>query len=368
MEALGRLPANALVVDPMCGSGTVLKHAVEAGHDAVGFDMDPLAVLMSRVACRGVRSRRVQLAGERLVDAARISRKTRVPWIDADLETREFVNYWFAPQQQRQLRRLALQLHGKRGPTADILRIALSRTIITKDSGASLARDVSHSRPHRVADDNDYDVYAGFLSGLKHLGEIVDRDVPGTVRVRRRDARRLPAELDGKADLIVTSPPYLNAIDYMRGHRMSLVWLGHNIPALRAIRGASVGAERGPEQPVNRKDSVAPQVRKLTPRQQAMLDRYGQDMATFATELRRTLSPQGEAVVVVGDCTIRGGYVRNSLVVERAAARAGLDIVEKRSRRLPSGSRYLPPPTADGSALSKRMQKEVVLRLRRKGE
>ena len=30
----------------------------------------------------------------------------------------------------------------------------------------------------------------------------------------------------GSVDLTVTSPPYLNAIDYLRGHKMSLVWMG----------------------------------------------------------------------------------------------------------------------------------------------
>jgi DNA modification methylase len=46
-------------------------------------------------------------------------------------------------------------------------------------------------------------------------------------------------------DAVLTSPPYLNAIDYMRGHRMSLVWLGHSLTELRHIRSNSIGAERG---------------------------------------------------------------------------------------------------------------------------
>ena len=43
---------------------------------------------------------------------------------------------------------------------------------------------------------------------------------------------------------MVTSPPYLNAIDYMRGHKMSLVWMGWTIGALRDVRGEAVGVER----------------------------------------------------------------------------------------------------------------------------
>ena len=36
---LGRLGPRSTVFDPMMGSGTVLRHAVELGHKAIGFDM-----------------------------------------------------------------------------------------------------------------------------------------------------------------------------------------------------------------------------------------------------------------------------------------------------------------------------------------
>src|SRR3712207_7608036 len=45
----------------------------------------------------------------------------------------------------------------------------------------------------------------------------------------------------------ITSPPYLNAIDYLRGHRLSLVWLGYRIGDLRLTRAVSIGAERRPD-------------------------------------------------------------------------------------------------------------------------
>ena len=48
-EALSSLPEGSLVLDPMCGSGTVLQQSLIHGHQAIGFDKDPLAVLISRV-------------------------------------------------------------------------------------------------------------------------------------------------------------------------------------------------------------------------------------------------------------------------------------------------------------------------------
>src|SRR5436309_2882500 len=49
LQESARLAAGSLVLDPMAGSGTVLRTASEWGHRAYGYDMDPLAVLMARV-------------------------------------------------------------------------------------------------------------------------------------------------------------------------------------------------------------------------------------------------------------------------------------------------------------------------------
>ena len=45
-------------------------------------------------------------------------------------------------------------------------------------------------------------------------------------------------------DLIVTSPPYANALDNMRAHKFSLVWLGKSIGNLSEMRAEYIGSER----------------------------------------------------------------------------------------------------------------------------
>ena len=53
----------------------------------------------------------------------------------------------------------------------------------------------------------------------------------------------LPLE-DASVDLIITSPPYAsNAIDYMRAHKFSLVWLGYPIDNLSKKRKEYIGGE-----------------------------------------------------------------------------------------------------------------------------
>jgi SAM-dependent methyltransferase len=365
LEALGRAPRNAIVLDPMCGSGTVLQHARENGNTAFGFDIDPLAILVTRVTCQQVNGDYLQRAAARLVEDAQAKEKVYLPWMDSDPATTEFVDFWFHWKQQAELRRLAHGLFRREGKVADVLRVALSRTIITKDAGASLARDVSHSRPHRVRDTNNYDVYKGFLEAVRHLAPLVDIPAIGRVSVARRDARRLPPRLYGGIDLVITSPPYLNAIDYLRGHRLSLVWLGYQLGQLCRLRSNSVGAERYPDETASISKSLASRQKGLSPRQHGMLDRYAADMTSLMGQVAQVLSRRGEAVVVVGDSLINGTCVRNSTIIQRTAATQGLTLIDRRARPLPTSSRYLPPPFGTDGPLSKRMRREVIMRFKR---
>jgi hypothetical protein len=161
---------------------------------------------------------------------------------------------------------------------------------------------------------------------------------------------------------VVTSPPYLNAIDYMRGHRLSLVWLGYGVQELRCLRANSVGAERAPDTSVLPSAVIAPNYKGLSSQQQGMLNRYAIDADALMGQITRVLSARGEAVVVAGDSTLSGTFVQNSAIIQGAAERHGLVLLGRRSRPLPTSSRYLPPPSATEGALAKRMRCEIVMR------
>src|SRR6185295_11269342 len=49
LDSLSSLQAGSVVLDPMSGSGTVVRQASDLGLNGYGFDLDPLAVLMSNV-------------------------------------------------------------------------------------------------------------------------------------------------------------------------------------------------------------------------------------------------------------------------------------------------------------------------------
>lgn len=362
--------SELVVLDPMCGSGTVLAAAADRGHAARGFDVDPLAVLMSSVATQAVDTEEVVAEAERICALARASSVDSPRWNDP--ETQKFAEYWFAAPQRTQLNRLARELDGIGDDAVRrTLQVALSRIIVTKAPKASLAADTSHSRPHRVATESSYDVYRGFEGSVASLKKLLDeRSIVGQVQVRRGDARALDLP-DSSVDLIITSPPYLNAIDYLRGHKMSLIWFGHTIPELRKIRSNSIGAERALDGDALKqvadmvryiKDSVdAPDRLPM-----ATITRYAHDLALFSRELNRVCKTGSEVVTVIGNSTLRGNYIQNDVLVRKAYEHSGFLVAARTERELPENRRYLPVRTANlESSMAKRMRTEVVLTVKK---
>lgn len=379
LDALGD-GGQMRVLDPMAGSGTVLAVARAKGHRAFGFDLDPLAVLLASVWTQAVDSDMITSEAEDVL--SRAQKKFRSLTVGhaypdgCDEETRKFIRYWFDDYAQRQLAALASVISRvERKATRDALWVGFSRLIVTKSAGASLAMDLSHSRPHRMFTRAPVKPFDRFLSAI----EVVVSNCPQRGSepigprpvVKEGDARALDVASDS-IDLVLTSPPYLNAIDYMRCSKFSLVWMGHTINQIRTIRAKSVGTECSLDEAMEAPwvEALVKQLRlrpALSERHRRLLSTYAWDMGRALEEVSRVLRRSGRAVYVVGDSTIRGTFIRNSSIVVSAARQRGLKVVSTHTRGLPSNRRYLPPPSrtpSDGS-LDARMRREVVIVLKK---
>ena len=329
IDALNLVPEGGRVLDPLVGSGTVVRHAAERGLNAIGIDLDPLAVLLAKVWTTPVESDAVlHLARKAITTAESInSRDVKLPWIAGDEETERFINFWFGEEQRSDLYRIAIVLHDLEGQavseealnSVDVLRVALSRIIVTKDSGASLARDVSHSRPHRVKSRSSFNVFHAFEQSVARISRTLSfSSINGTVAIHPGDARNMKIVPNQSVDAVVTSPPYLNAIDYIRGHKLALVWLGHKISDLRTIRSTSIGAERR----INKERACSTDVdsilgnmgmlEQLSVRHARMVHRYADDTHLLMGEIARVLKPNGKATLVVGNSCLRGVFISNA--------------------------------------------------------
>ncbi len=378
-DAIDGLAEPIRLLDPMMGSGTVLAIARSEGHQAIGVDSDPLAVLLTCVWTTTIDPDAVLDKAAEVVKRAKVLfRSLRVAEaypINADAETRKFIRYWFDEYARRQLAALARSIRRVRDPRIrQALWCGFSRLIITKQAGASLAMDLSHSRPHKTFRRAPVKPFRKFIKAVEivvtNCPQVSDGRVGPPARVMNGDARQLPIEAES-IDIVVTSPPYLNAIDYLRCSKFTLVWIGYTIKELRKIRTDNIGAES------SRREATAAEWvgliiarlrlrQHMRPRERRLLSRYIWDMDLAISETARVLRRGATAIYVVGDSTMRGTFIPNSRIVDSLAKRHGLKLVSKRSRRLPPNRRYLPPPVqTDGNALDNRMRREVVMEFRK---
>src|SRR5438105_4388563 len=225
--------------------------------------------------------------------------------------------------------------------------------------------ELYRSRPHSAFDRAPIDPFSHFITAVDTV--VSNCPQPGSESlgpptvVKRGDARRLDIS-DDSIDLVLSSPPYLNAIDYMRCSKFSLVWMGHNVGELRQIRAESIGTEASTEEALQ-SGWVALLINRLrlspvlSKRHYSLLARYVWDMASALTEVSRVLRNDGRAVFIVGDSTVRGTFIRNSSIVVAVAEQRGLALRSRHARLLPANRRYLPPPARHGSiaALDGRM-------------
>lgn len=374
-DALPKTGDPLSILDPMSGSGTTLVCARSRGHRAIGCDTDPLALLIARAWCTDVEPENVKRRAGLVLERARMLRdhltyKESYPK-SADGETRQFIDFWFDAENRRQLSALSTCISRVRSQKErTLLWCAFSRMIITKTSGASLAMDVSHSRPHRVYDVAPVKPFDAFLkvvskvaSNCPFAGNVNDA---APAEIRHGDARALPVE-SASVDMVITSPPYLNAIDYLRGHKLSLVWMGHSISEIRSIRSGSIGTEVSMERTSNEAIQEAMKAmadpESFDNRRQGMVRRYVWDMQKVAKECVRVLKSKGRAVFVVGDSAMRGVFIKNSEALIHLADSNGLSLVSRSTRPIERKRRYLPPPESEGAGgkMQGRMREEVIL-------
>ena len=172
LEALGENKTPLRVLDPMAGSGTVLAVARTNGHHAIGFDLDPLAVLLAGVWIRTINPDEVSDKAAEVLDRARLAFNSLITGraypVESDEQTRTFIGSWFDDYARRQLAALSTAIRRVRDDKIrDVLWCSLSRLIITKSAGASLAMDLSHSRPHRKFDCAPVKPFSRFLSAVE---------------------------------------------------------------------------------------------------------------------------------------------------------------------------------------------------------
>jgi hypothetical protein len=288
-----------------------------------------------------------------------------------DERTKTFIDYWFLPATQHELMALILAIEDVTNISVrHFLELTFSAIVVTKSGGVSLARDLAHSRPHLDKTKVPKSALEQFSMRLrKNLVSIAQLKTNGMLAATLAgDARCMPIG-DEAIDLIITSPPYANAIDYMRAHKFSLVWLGGSVATLSNMRASYIGSERvgHTQYPVlpDRLEKIIRQLAEKDSSKASILRKYFVEMKSVFAEMYRVLRSNSAAIVVVGTSLMRGIDVQTHYCLADVAAALGFDVVGLVQRVLDRNKRMMPARFGKqtDSMIEQRMHEEYVIGL-----
>ena len=309
---------DATILDPFCGSGTVLVEAVRLGRCALGTDLNPLAVLLAarKIAPRTEHDllRLVTAAAEARAfaderRARRAGASRRYPPIDVRS---------FAPHVLLELDSLRSHIEAiAQGPLRDDLSLVLSAILVKVSNQRADTAEVGP--PRRLA--AGYTAKLFFRKAeelarrLRELQELASAKRP-LAKVDLADARTLAPIASKSVDAIVTSPPYAATYDYLAHHELRLRWL-HLDDA--AFAHGELGARR------NYAELDATAAKR----------EFHRELVAFFGAARRVVRPRGAIVLLIADSEVRGTALRAEEIVADAGLDAGLTPIARASQARP---------------------------------
>ena len=352
------LPTQAMILDPFCGSGTVLLEANLRGHHSVGIDINPLARLISQVKTTPLEPE--ELKNQLLF----LLRKTR---LSCDLpDPQPTLDYWLTPPARIGLHRLSRAV----SQIADVDHRAFFMVALT-----SIVRQVSQADPaipplvrlreerlpeaglryrralQRARTTTISTVYDAFVTAAttntQRMAELNRfRERLGNTRVAEPGAEAANTGLISESvDAVITSPPYCGSQKYVRSLKLELILLGLQQEEVRAIDRRTLGTEAISTRatPVNDlligdcyTDQVIRDVYPINPIRARIVSQYSKYFLKFATESRRVLRPGGHLLITLGRSTVAGFPFKADHLFRRASQATGLEFVATLVDAIPS--------------------------------
>ncbi len=311
-------PNAATVLDPFCGSGTVLIEAIVAGARAIGTDLSPLAVDLAKLKTRRTtnaeRKAMVSMAHTVAKDAQKLSRgnlTTACPRFEGD---------WFLPHTLREVLALITRIDAlDPGFVRDALRMLFS-SVLVKVSFQASDSDPTMRRKN-TAPDATWPLFTRKSFELAHaLAELSRATPPDTPEpsVSLDDATTLASVPDATVDAVITSPPYAANYDYVVHHARRYAWLNLDASALAAHE---MGAARW-----------------FTDSLEAGAQRFDKELALTLGSIARVLAPgtRPRAYLLLADGASHDTPLPADEAVARAAESSGLRVLASASQNRPA--------------------------------
>ena len=344
--------SKSLVLDPFCGSGTVLLESLLAGHNAIGCDANPLARLIAKVKTTRLEPDELRKIKASIIKKANKFRKA-VPLNVVNVE------HWFSDSTINQLSRLYRAINEICKDKELEFFLATFSSIVKKVSYADPNLSVPVKiKPEKYSNDSVKQRLSNKLTELKNidvislfssqsdknihrvslLDGIINDDV--TARIVSDDARKITKKLDHNADfldsnsvdLIITSPPYAGAQKYIRSSSLSLGWLGMcEERSLRDYEKLNIGREHYSKSEyinsirfgIAEIDCFFEEIEKENPLRAYINSNYLKEMECAISEMFRVLKKDKYCVIVIGNNEVCGRKFETQKYIRLLAERVG---------------------------------------------
>ena len=327
-----------VVADVFCGCGTTAVEAKRNGKNFWGCDINPVATLIARVKTHHYRDKALARYFADIQDEFR--RVT--PGRTERARIGDRIRYWFDERNIEDLLRLDQAIRRRTptdGPHRKFFLCGFSN--ILKPTSRWLTKSIKaqldpHKSPRRVMEAFEHQI------ALMRRANSENRfPTPGPrVRIRTRNFLALD-DPRSRADLIVTSPPYVTSYNYADIHQLSTLWLGY-ASDYRALRKNMVGNQVGVQAPAAAEIETFSAAGKASysdllqvePHKARSVARYFLDVDKAVAKCRRMLNDGGMAVFVIGNTGYKGVQIDNREHLVHCMNRANFREVETVPRQV----------------------------------
>ena len=358
-DAISRYTSEpGVVLDPFAGVGTTLVEADLAGHEAVGFEINPYAAFASRAKLNAHHIDSGLLLGTLRQFIEFIDEGMRNEYKPLSVPPKGFRTRapFYSPRVEHKVLLTLDFISRLKYPLADFYRLAFAATMVHYSNYSyepSLGRKVTVGRPEV----DDHDVAQTIASKVRQMAEDAAWYRKARDKRFRKDGQIIEksflsdySELEeGSVDLLVTSPPYLNNYHYNRNTRPHLYWLGFcsTIGEMKRLEELNFGTywqnarsqehvELDPEIEDRSIRQTLARVRRMNPEKGIYGGRgwanyaaqYFNDCAKFVAGAAWCLRRGGTALVVIGNSILQGVPIPTDQYLASIASSRGFEVVK----------------------------------------
>ena len=316
------------VLDPFMGSGTTAIEACKYTDTVWGLEVDPYARLIATVATRKYTALELKRLDQQIKHICEnfhsITPDTR---FEPELEN---IRYWFCESNFDAMLKLKTAIYQTSNNERHLeFLLTILGDIVRSCSKAerqSLKPYISKKYPKTPKP-----VLPQFEQTSRqylHAISVNEKNLGDGIHWGAGDATKF--DLADNIHLAITSPPYINAIDYVRCVKLESAWVGKgNDSSLLKVRATQLGEEiRTKKVKMSQlvENEVAQSVgdlEALDSKRYAIVRTFFQDMFDNLRSVFSALSSDGEYYLIIGNSTIRGIEVPTHKIVAKLAERVG---------------------------------------------